>query len=52
MPPGIAQIDAAQAQRSDARARQELAAINARRYVELGDQNFISPGAVEVKLQE
>jgi HlyD family secretion protein len=45
-------IDAAQAQRSDALARQQLAAINARRYVELGDQNFISPGAVEVKLQE
>lgn len=45
-------IDAAQAQLSDARARQELAAINARRYVELGNQKFLSPGAVEVKLQE
>ena len=43
---------AAQAQRKDALAKQELAAINARRYVELGEQNFISAGAVEGKLQE
>ena len=43
---------AVQAQRKDALAKQELAAINARRYVDLGRQNFISAGAVEGKLQE
>lgn len=43
---------AAEAQRRDARARKELASVNARRYVELGQQNFISTGAVEAKLQE
>ena len=43
---------AANAQRRDAQARKELAAVNARRYVELGQQNFISAGAVEVRLQE
>lgn len=43
---------AAEAQRRDAQARRELAAVNARRYVELGRQNFISTGAVEAKLQE
>ncbi len=43
---------AADAQRRDARARKELAAVNARRYVELGQQNFISTGAVEARLQE
>ena len=45
-------IAAAEAQRRDAQARRELAAVNARRYVELGRQNFISTGAVEAKLQE
>jgi HlyD family secretion protein len=43
---------AAEAQRRDALARSELAAINARRYVELGRQNFVSTGAVEARLQE
>jgi HlyD family secretion protein len=43
---------AADAQRRDAQARKELAAVNARRYVELGQQNFISAGAVEARLQE
>jgi len=43
---------AAEAQRRDALAKRELAAINARRYVELGAQNFISAGAVEARLQE
>lgn len=43
---------AAEAQRRDARARRELAAVNARRYTELGRQNFISTGAVEARLQE
>lgn len=45
-------IAAAQAQRSDAQARGKLAAVTARRYVELGEQNFMSAGAVEGKLQE
>lgn len=45
-------IAAADAQTADAAARKELAAINARRYVELGQQNFVSSGAVEAKLQE
>jgi len=45
-------VAASDAQRRDARARQALAAVNARRYVELGEQNFISAGAVEARLQE
>ena len=40
------------AQAVDAAARRELAAINARRYVELGQQSFVSAGAVESKVQE
>jgi HlyD family secretion protein len=43
---------AAQAQREDALAKKELAAINARRNVELAAQNFISAGALEARLQE
>jgi len=45
-------VAAAQAQRRDAQARSELAAITARRYVELGAPNFTSAGAVEAKQQE
>jgi HlyD family secretion protein len=45
-------VAATQAQRRDAQARQELAAVNARRYADLGAQNFISAGAVEARLQE
>ena len=45
-------IAAAQAQRRDAQARSELAAITVRRYVELGAQQFMSAGAVEAKQQE
>jgi HlyD family secretion protein len=45
-------VAAVQAQRNDALARQALAAGNARRYVDLGEKNFISAGAVEAKLQE
>ena len=45
-------VAAADAQRRDAHARKELAAINVRRYAELGQQNFISVGAVEARLQE
>ncbi len=43
---------AAEALRRDAAARRELAAANARRYAELGAQNFVSPGALEARLQE
>jgi HlyD family secretion protein len=43
---------AAEAQRRDALARREVAAINARRYAELGEQKFVSPSVVESKLQE
>ncbi len=43
---------AVEAQRKDALAKRELAAINARRYVDLGERNFISAGVVEGKLQE
>jgi HlyD family secretion protein len=49
---GGSAITAAQAQRRDAQARSELAAITARRYVELGAQKFMSAGAVEAKQQE
>ena len=45
-------IAATQAQRKDAQAKKELAAINARRYVELGETNCSSAGAVDAKLQE
>jgi len=43
---------AAQAQVTDASARRDLAAINARRNQDLAAQNFISPGALEGRLQE
>jgi HlyD family secretion protein len=43
---------AAQAQVTDAGARRELAAINAKRNQDLASQNFISPGALEGRLQE
>ena len=43
---------AAQAQQKDAMAKREVAAANARRYVDLGKQDFISSGVVEGKLQE
>ena len=43
---------AMEAQRKDALARRELAIGNARRYVDLGEKNFISAGVVEAKLQE
>lgn len=43
---------AAQAQLHDAMARKELARTNARRNVALADQNFISAGALESRLQE
>ncbi|MDE2611950.1 MAG: efflux RND transporter periplasmic adaptor subunit [Burkholderiales bacterium] len=43
---------AAEAQRRDALARHELAAANARRYRDLGAQDFVSAGAVEARRQE
>lgn len=43
---------AAQAQTTDAAAKQTLAGVNAQRYAELADQHFISPGALDTKLQE
>ncbi|MEP7259558.1 MAG: efflux RND transporter periplasmic adaptor subunit [Usitatibacter sp.] len=43
---------AADAQRKDAVARKELAAINARRYADLAAKNFISAGALDARLQE
>lgn len=43
---------AADAQRKDAIAKKELAAITARRYVDLAEKNFISAGALEARLQE
>lgn len=48
----VSAVAAAQAMRQDAQARRELAATNARRYRELGEQSFISTGGVEAKLQE
>lgn len=45
-------IAAADAQTADAGARREMAVANARRYAELGQQSFVSPGAVEAKVQE
>ena len=43
---------AAQAQRGDALARQNLARANAERYLELGKQGFFGAAAVEARLQE
>jgi HlyD family secretion protein len=45
-------VAAAQAQAQDALAKRALADANAQRYVDLGAQNFMSPGAVEARLQE
>jgi len=44
--------EAAQAQLADAQARHALAQANARRYQDLGQQNFVSPGVVETRQQE
>ena len=45
-------VAAAEAQRLDVLARQRVAALNARRYEDLGARNFVSPSAVETKQQE
>jgi HlyD family secretion protein len=42
----------AEAQMHDAQARNALAAANAKRYIELGEKQFISASVVETKLQE
>jgi len=44
--------EAAQAQLADAQARRALAQANAKRYEELGQKNFVSPGVVEARQQE
>lgn len=45
-------IAALEAQRLDVEARRHVASLSARRYQELGDKNFISASAVELRLQE
>lgn len=45
-------LAAAEAQRRDALARNALAGMNARRYIELGEMKFVSASAVEAKQQE
>ena len=45
-------LAAAQAQQRDMHARAEVAAINARRYVSLGRQQFVSASAVDARTQE
>lgn len=45
-------VTASEAQRRDTEARSQLAAMNAKRYRDLGDQKFVSSSAVEAKLQE
>lgn len=45
-------VAAAQAQQQDAVSRRELAAINARRYADLGAKNFVSQSVVDSRLQE
>lgn len=45
-------VAGAQAQQQDAVSRRELAAINARRYIDLGAQKFVSQSVVDSRLQE
>ena len=45
-------LNAAKGQLDDAKARRELASINARRNQDLAAQNFISASALEVRMQE
>jgi len=45
-------VTGAQAQQQDAVSRRELAAINARRYIDLGAQKFVSQSVVDSRLQE
>jgi len=45
-------VAVAEAQKQDAASKRELAAINARRYVDLGVQKFVSQSVVDSRLQE
>ncbi len=45
-------VAVAEAQKQDAASKRELAAINARRYVDLGTQKFVSQSVVDSRLQE
>ncbi|MDD5388114.1 MAG: efflux RND transporter periplasmic adaptor subunit [Gallionellaceae bacterium] len=45
-------VAVAQAQQQDAASKRELAAINARRYTELGARMFVSQSVVDAKIQE
>lgn len=45
-------VAAAEAQRRDAEARRAVASINARRYADLGERQFVSPSVVEAREQE
>ncbi len=45
-------VIAAEAQRKDTQARRELARLNAKRYLDLGEKRFVSSSAVESKQQE
>lgn len=48
---GNSAVTTAAAQVTDARSRQALAAAEARRYIDLGKQNFVSQSVVDSKLQ-
>ena len=45
-------VSAAEAQLRDAESRRELAAINLRRYRDLGEKQFVSQGVVDSRVQE
>jgi HlyD family secretion protein len=45
-------VAVAEAQKQDALSKRELAAINARRYIDLGAQKFVSQSVVDSRLQE
>ena len=45
-------VVAAEAQRKDAQARSDLARLNAKRYLDLGEKRFVSSSVVESKQQE
>lgn len=45
-------VAVARAQQQDAASKRELAAINARRYTELGAQKFVSQSVVDARIQE
>lgn len=45
-------VSAAEAQQRDADSKRELAAINLRRYRDLGEKQFVSQGVVDSRLQE